>query len=52
MTNKEWANVLDNIVDGFYLYVVKDDYKWTENDHKTWDEAKKLFIEYFEDFWD
>ena len=49
---KEWERILNEMINGFYLYVTKDWYDWTDEDKKVWFRAKSYFCRYFENLWD
>ena len=46
-----WDEILKTIIYGFYLYITKEDYDFTEEEKEIWKRAKELFIEYFESLW-
>lgn len=48
----DWQNILDKMVEGFYLYCFKDSLKWNNEEKALWKETKKLFMENFEGLWD
>jgi hypothetical protein len=47
---RKWKEILDKIMCGFRLYA--QDHMLDEEDDKVFQEAKKLFCEYFEQLWD
>lgn len=50
--DNEWIRILDTMTRGFYLYSKKEDYEWTDDETKLWEETKKLFIQYYSTLWD
>ena len=49
---QEWEKTLNEMIYGFYLYVVKDWIDWTDEDKKIWFRAKCWFCKHYEDLWD
>lgn len=52
---KEWAKVLQKMIDSFELNTKEQDewpYQLTEEERKTRDEGYQLFIKYFGNLWD
>lgn len=52
MTKEMWENILDTMIQGFYLKVSKDDFKWSQEDMDIWQRAKNLLAKYYDDLWD
>lgn len=49
---EEWINILNEIIDSFYLYLSKDIYSMTGNERLKILSGRQLFCEYFEALWD
>ena len=52
---KEWEKILTKIIRGFELYIKKEhtaEWNWTPKEKAIFKQAKELFAQYFEDFWD
>ncbi len=43
---------LDIMIEGFYLYLTKEQYKWTVEEQSIWQQTKELFIELLPSLWD
>ena len=48
---KYWNKILNEMIYGFYIYVSKDDYFWTDEEKMIWQRAKSWFCKYFESLW-
>lgn len=46
-----WDEILKTMIYGFYLYITKEDFDFTEEEKEIWKKTKELFIEYFESLW-
>ena len=46
-----WDEILKTMIYGFYLYITKEDYDFTEEEKEIWKRTKELFVEYFESLW-
>ena len=51
-SEQQYNEILDKIIDGFYLKVTKDSLYWTDSEKELWETAKKLFAECFDTLWD
>ena len=49
---EKWNKILDTMVDGFYLYMSKDEFDLTIDEKKTINKALKYFRKYFTALWD
>ena len=49
---EKWNKILDTMVDGFYLYMSKDEFDLTIDEKKTINKALKYFKKYFTALWD
>lgn len=49
---EKWQEILNEMIYGFYIYVVKDSLFWDDEDKKAWFRAKCWFIKYYESLWD
>jgi hypothetical protein len=47
-----WSNVLNTMINGFYLYIVKDSIFWNEKEKSLWKETLNLFTKHFSSLWD
>lgn len=49
---EKWNKILDTMVDGFYLYMSKEEFDLTIDEKKTINKALKYFKKYFTALWD
>lgn len=49
---EKWEKILNEMIYGFYLYVTKDRFDWTDEDKQIWFRAKCWLCRYFCDLWD
>lgn len=51
-SREKWNKILNTMVDGFYLYISKEEFDLTEEEKKTINKALKYLKKYFKSLWD